>query len=103
MCVARETVMRVHRPLIATPMLPNLRPSPPLRSRNPRCSRAGTLTVTLFGALLNRSLPRLDDGRGISITKSRTRLRHLDSVSYTHLRAHETVLDLVCRLLLEKK
>ena len=27
----------------------------------------------------------------------------LKSVSYTHLRAHETVLDLVCRLLLEKK
>ena len=27
----------------------------------------------------------------------------LASVSYTHLRAHETVLDLVCRLLLEKK
>ena len=30
---------------------------------------------------------------------------HLEeqAVSYTHLRAHETVLDLVCRLLLEKK
>ena len=27
----------------------------------------------------------------------------INSVSYTHLRAHETVLDLVCRLLLEKK
>ena len=27
----------------------------------------------------------------------------LATVSYTHLRAHETVLDLVCRLLLEKK
>mgnify|MGYP003381631014 CR=1 FL=1 len=27
----------------------------------------------------------------------------LTAVSYTHLRAHETVLDLVCRLLLEKK
>ena len=27
----------------------------------------------------------------------------VNSVSYTHLRAHETVLDLVCRLLLEKK
>ena len=27
----------------------------------------------------------------------------LYAVSYTHLRAHETVLDLVCRLLLEKK
>ena len=29
--------------------------------------------------------------------------RPVDPVSYTHLRAHETVLDLVCRLLLEKK
>ena len=28
---------------------------------------------------------------------------HPQAVSYTHLRAHETVLDLVCRLLLEKK
>ena len=26
-----------------------------------------------------------------------------DTVSYTHLRAHETVLDLVCRLLLDNK
>ena len=29
--------------------------------------------------------------------------RGYGAVSYTHLRAHETVLDLVCRLLLEKK
>ena len=28
---------------------------------------------------------------------------NLGPVSYTHLRAHETVLDLVCRLLLEKQ
>ena len=28
---------------------------------------------------------------------------YAEPVSYTHLRAHETVLDLVCRLLLEKK
>ena len=39
---------------------------------------------------------------------ARERLPHLlgavrQPVSYTHLRAHETVLDLVCRLLLEKK
>ena len=27
----------------------------------------------------------------------------MESVSYTHLRAHETRHDLVCRLLLEKK
>ena len=31
------------------------------------------------------------------------RIAAIESVSYTHLRAHETVLDLVCRLLLEKK
>ena len=30
-------------------------------------------------------------------------VRPSQPVSYTHLRAHETVLDLVCRLLLEKK
>ena len=29
--------------------------------------------------------------------------KRIRTVSYTHLRAHETVLDLVCRLLLEKK
>ena len=29
--------------------------------------------------------------------------QHLESVSYTHLRAHETLRHLVCRLLLEKK
>ena len=29
--------------------------------------------------------------------------RTADAVSYTHLRAHENVLDLACRLLLEKK
>ena len=32
-----------------------------------------------------------------------TGVRRRGPVSYTHLRAHETVLDLVCRLLLEKK
>ena len=31
------------------------------------------------------------------------RMQWVRAVSYTHLRAHETVLDLVCRLLLEKK
>src|SRR5665811_1352455 len=33
----------------------------------------------------------------------RNLMKALAPVSYTHLRAHETVLDLVCRLLLEKK
>ena len=44
-------------------------------------------TLQLLLALLNRNiLPLIPE-----------------TVSYTHLRAHETVLDLVCRLLLEKK
>ena len=37
--------------------------------------------------------------RGQAISEA----ERLCPVSYTHLRAHETVLDLVCRLLLEKK
>src|SRR5665811_366706 len=47
------------------------------------------------GALKPESLLRL--GRGLS------QALQAIPVSYTHLRAHETVLDLVCRLLLEKK
>ena len=37
---------------------------------------------------------------GVLIREQQDRPR---AVSYTHLRAHETVLDIVCRLLLEKK
>ena len=38
--------------------------------------------------------------RGEAMTAANTALT---PVSYTHLRAHETVLDLVCRLLLDNK
>src|SRR5262245_64097997 len=48
---------RVRRSLIARPKLPKLRPSPPFRSRNPKCSLAEAVTVTLFGPLLNCLLP----------------------------------------------
>ena len=34
--------------------------------------------------------------------QARACILRVQAVSYTHLRAHETVLDLVCRLLLEK-
>ena len=36
-------------------------------------------------------------------TTKEVELRTLETVSYTHLRAHETKANLVCRLLLEKK
>mgnify|MGYP003381572601 CR=1 FL=1 len=43
-------------------------------------------------------------GRGRPAVRRRVlyALARWRAVSYTHLRAHETVLDLVCRLLLEK-
>ena len=41
--------------------------------------------------------------RARNLSASGALLGHFGPVSYTHLRAHETVLDLVCRLLLEKK
>ena len=49
----------------------------------------------------------LEDHRFQAVAVARDQFdRHVgphEPVSYTHLRAHETVLDLVCRLLLEKK
>ena len=39
----------------------------------------------------------------VDVNQTTNRIYSVSLVSYTHLRAHETVLDLVCRLLLEKK
>ena len=49
------------------------------------------------------SLTALIGINGIGKSTLLRTLAGLHPVSYTHLRAHETVLDLVCRLLLEKK
>ena len=49
---------------------------------------------------------RLDVGAHVVVVGEADAVREQvapEPVSYTHLRAHETVLDLVCRLLLEKK
>ena len=59
---------------------------------------------------------RVEVGLGVEVTRAVLELLRVEvfllargqrlmfeAVSYTHLRAHETVLDLVCRLLLEKK
>src|SRR5665811_2506989 len=40
-------------------------------------------------------LTKIGKSRGDAMSSAKTRL---SAVSYTHLRAHETVLDLVCRL-----
>ena len=57
-------------------------------------------------ALILAGCKNMDAGGGLSamsdLAKAAT-LSDAEAVSYTHLRAHETVLDLVCRLLLENK
>src|SRR5665811_2505541 len=57
--------------------------------------------VVLHGRVARR-LPVPDPARDKDVEVGRDDAE-LAAVSYTHLRAHETVLDLVCRLLLEKK
>ena len=59
------------------------------------------LTGFSFVDLADGRLPEFEETALILVT--RAILRRAQAVSYTHLRAHETVLDLVCRLLLEKK
>ena len=55
----------------------------------------------LAGLVVGERLPELDALRGAR--RAQVLLHPRLPVSYTHLRAHETVLDLVCRLLLEQK
>ena len=57
-----------------------------------------------YGCGVARPSLRRDDLRGrMAYSRLWRFLAAVAAVSYTHLRAHETVLDLVCRLLLEKK
>ena len=63
--------------------------------------RQGLPATTRIEARGNR-ITMIADGKSETIQVDDT-LAFVESVSYTHLRAHETVLDLVCRLLLEKK
>ena len=58
--------------------------------------------VQIVQKIQHRALIR--QGRGDEFQQGLGKIRgDVGAVSYTHLRAHETVLDLVCRLLLEKK
>ena len=80
-----------------------------LNNENEKVERIfSSYTVLATGGLgriyLHTTNPRCATGDGFALaSRSLARLINMESVSYTHLRAHETVLDLVCRLLLEKK
>ena len=70
-----------------------------LRERTRLASREG---LTLSQPNVNYSLPVSQVNRVVHELRGEIEFG-IGAVSYTHLRAHETVLDLVCRLLLEKK
>ena len=55
------------------------------------------------GAYAATTVTVMGDRKGFVWNEPPSNNRIDEPVSYTHLRAHETVLDLVCRLLLEKK
>ena len=99
-------------------------PTPPKRpsannsefsSRQSQGPRPTFLTLRDHGKVFVADLPNLSDGQLAHISKEANevlnslekRLSDLENepnaVSYTHLRAHETKANLVCRLLLEKK
>ena len=82
-CIAAEKLLQAGKPVNVSVNV------------NPRQLLYGNFMQTLSQVLSETKLPATS--LILEITESAV------AVSYTHLRAHETVLDLVCRLLLEKK
>src|SRR5665811_1300575 len=80
-------------------------PIPPTHTRcadRPNEMRgADTASRSRLSGLVHRGGDRLHEvvAHPLIVPRLLERLRVPDAVSYTHLRAHETVLDLVCRLL----
>ena len=56
-----------------------------------------------YDSPINPDKNTTDDHYNTGVRFCLDHIEYVSPVSYTHLRAHETVLDLVCRLLLEKK
>ena len=67
-----------------------------------RAEAVGRLPAWIHFEDLKEKIPELVTPAMTYLRATGRMLLHVP-VSYTHLRAHETVLDIVCRLLLEKK
>eukprot|EP00657_Telonema_sp_P-1_P003979 TRINITY_DN19224_c0_g1_i1.p1 TRINITY_DN19224_c0_g1~~TRINITY_DN19224_c0_g1_i1.p1 ORF type:complete len:168 (+),score=24.60 TRINITY_DN19224_c0_g1_i1:201-704(+) len=78
---------------------PSLTSSPPLPLSSSICASGVAYPRYYYGTTQQQHLMNASSGASSSATTGYP----TGAVSYTHLRAHETVLDLVCRLLLEKK
>src|SRR5660398_298847 len=79
-------------------LMPTPWPYPsPVKTKSPAHAGAGAARDTAV------RLPAVRRRTTHTNAKIRDSLDDLRSVSYTHLRAHETKANLVCRLLLEKK
>src|SRR5674476_455363 len=81
--------------------------APPSSSRSSHTVADGHPVVTAVARVAPSELCAVGSGRlrcGRAVTSSAAHRHGVDApVSYTHLRAHETGRNLVCRLLLEKK
>ena len=64
---------------------------------------AGSMSLNWPTTPMNNSVTGVPTRDSPGSTAAAALASGISPVSYTHLRAHETVLDLVCRLLLEKK
>ena len=78
------------------------RPPRSTQSRSSAASDVYNRQDGVWGSAYGVALILVNFGLAAGIVAYTARIS-LGSVSYTHLRAHETVLDLVCRLLLENK
>ena len=78
------------------------RPPRSTQSRSSAASDVYKRQLYQFGATVAEGAAGTALGAAEGALRQMSMRAHIP-VSYTHLRAHETVLDLVCRLLLEKK
>ena len=67
------------------------------------CTGAPPMIETMQGVVPKGAVALIGEPSRMKVITGHKGGTGYNAVSYTHLRAHETVLDLVCRLLLEKK